>query len=101
MVERAETREELKAGLVRLPFIYRSAVVLHDVEGWTLTDIAEATGVDLPAAKQHLRRGQMMPVTALAGGVQRRAAFEGVVPLRCWDARRLVFDHLDDELPRE
>lgn len=45
VVERAETREELEDALVRLPFIYRSAVVLHDVEGWTMTDVAATQGI--------------------------------------------------------
>jgi RNA polymerase sigma-70 factor, ECF subfamily len=97
VVERAEAREELEDGLVRLPFIYRSAVVLHDVEGWTMKDIAGAQGIELPAAKQRLRRGRMMLVTALAAGTERRAALRGV-PLRCWEARGRVSDYLDGEL---
>lgn len=98
VVERAETREELEDALVRVPFIYRSAVVLHDVEGWTSREIADAQGVGLPATKQRLLRGRMMLVTALAGGMERRAALRGV-PLRCWSARRRVSDYLDGELP--
>jgi RNA polymerase sigma-70 factor (ECF subfamily) len=97
VVERAEAREELEDALVRLPFIYRSAVVLHDVEGWTAAEIADRIGIDLPAAKQRLRRGRMMLVTALAAGAERRRALAGV-PLRCWDARRKVSDYLDDAL---
>jgi RNA polymerase sigma-70 factor, ECF subfamily len=100
VVERAETREELEDAMVRLPFIYRSAVILHDVEGWTVSQIADAQGIELPAAKQRLRRGRMMLVTALAGGAERRAAVRGV-PLRCWEARRRVSDYLDGELPPE
>jgi RNA polymerase sigma-70 factor (ECF subfamily) len=97
VVERAETREELQDALVRLPFIYRSAVVLHDVEGWTMREVAEAHGIELPAAKQRLRRGRMMLVTALAGRAERQAALQGV-PLRCWEARSRVSDYLDGEL---
>lgn len=97
VVERAQTREELEDALVRLPFIYRSAVLLHDVEGWTVAEIAERVGIDLPAAKQRLRRGRMMLVTALAAGGERREALTDV-PLRCWDARRDVSDYLDGEL---
>ena len=33
VVDRAEAREDLEDGLVRLPFIYRSAIVLHEWEG--------------------------------------------------------------------
>ncbi len=97
VVARAETRAELEDALVRLPVIYRTAVVLHDVEGMTVAEIAEVQGVGLPAAKQRLRRGRMMLVDALAQGRERRDALRGV-PLRCWDARRKVSDYLDDEL---
>lgn len=97
VVERAETREELRDALVRLPVIYRSAVVLHDAEALTVAEIAEVQGIGLPAAKQRLRRGRMMLVDALAQGQQRREALRGV-PLRCWDARSKVSDYLDDDL---
>lgn len=97
VVERAQIREELEDALVRLPFIYRSAVVLHDVEGWTMEEIAGSLGVNLPAAKQRLRRGRMMMVTALAEGGARRELLSGV-PLRCWQARRRISGYLDGEL---
>jgi RNA polymerase sigma-70 factor (ECF subfamily) len=97
VVERAETREELEDALVRLPVIYRTAVVLHDAEGMTVAQIAEVQGVGLPAAKQRLRRGRMMLVDALSQGLERRDALHGV-PLRCWDARSRVSDYLDDGL---
>lgn len=97
VVERAETRAEIEDALVRLPFIYRTAVVLHDVDGMTMVEVADVTGVELPAAKQRLRRGRMMLVSALAEGHERRAALKGV-PLRCWDARSRVSDYLDGEV---
>lgn len=97
VVERAETREELEDALVRLPVIYRTAVVLHDMEGMTVAEIADVQSVALAAAKQRLRRGRMMMVDALAQGRERREALRGV-PLRCWDARSKVSDYLDDEL---
>jgi len=40
----------------------------------------------------------MMLVTALAHGAERRRAVRGV-PLRCWDARRLVSEYVDGALP--
>ncbi len=97
VVERAATREELEDALVRLPFAYRTAVLLHDVEGWTVRQIAELEHISLPAAKQRLRRGRMMLVSALAAGADRRAKLEGV-PMRCWDARRHVSEYLDGKL---
>jgi RNA polymerase sigma-70 factor (ECF subfamily) len=95
VVERAATRDDLREALTHLPTIYRTAVVLHDAEGLTVAEIAEITGVGLPAAKQRLRRGRMMLVTALAQG--RPGPQEGV-PMRCWEARSQVSDYLDGAL---
>jgi len=100
VVERAETRAELEDALARLPATYRTAVLLHDVEGCTAREIAEMTDTPLPATKQRLRRGRMLLVSALARGAERRAAI-GPIPLRCWDARRLVSDYLDGDLAAE
>lgn len=97
VVARAETRAELEDALVHLPVAYRAAVVLHDAEGLTVQEIAQIQQVSLPAAKQRLRRGRMMLVSQLAAGHERKDALRGV-PLRCWDARRLVSDYLDGEL---
>ena len=97
VVERAETRDELQDALLRLPVIYRTAVMLHDAEGMTVAGIADVHEIGLPAAKQRLRRGRMMLVSALAQGPERRGAAHGV-PLRCWDARGKISDYLDDEL---
>lgn len=97
VAEQAATREELLDALERLPFIYRSTVVLHDVEGLRVTDVAEIAEISLPAAKQRLRRGRMALVSALAAGHERRIARRGV-PMPCWDARRHVSDYLDGDL---
>ena len=94
---RAETRAELYDALVRLPVHYRSAVVLHDVEGLTSSEVAEVQQISLPAAKQRLRRGRTMLVSALAGGVERREATKGV-PMTCWSARSRIDDYLAGEL---
>jgi RNA polymerase sigma-70 factor (ECF subfamily) len=97
VAERAQTREELEDALVRLPFGYRTAVVLHDAEEWKVREIAEIQGISLPAAKQRLRRGRMMLVAALAEGHERRMMLKEV-PMRCWDARKHVSDYLDGAL---
>ena len=97
VADRASTREELEDALVRIPFIYRIAVILHDVEGWRVREIAETQEISLPAAKQRLRRGRMALVSALAEGHERRKQLEGV-PMRCWDARQHVSDYLDGHL---
>lgn len=92
----AESRAELEDALVHLPFGIRAVVLLHDVEGLTVQEIADALEIGLPAAKQRLRRGRMAMVTALAEGAERRQALAGV-PLRCWDARRHVSDLMDGD----
>lgn len=97
IAERTETRAELEDALARLPFIYRTTVVLHDVEGWKVREIAELQEIELPAAKQRLRRGRMALVSALAEGHERQKQHEGV-PMRCWDARQHVSDYLDGTL---
>jgi RNA polymerase sigma-70 factor (ECF subfamily) len=97
VIERAELHDELEDALARLPVVYRVAVVLHDVIGWTAAEIAAATSTGLPATKQRLRRGRMMLVSALAEDDERRLA-SLAQPLRCWRARRHVSAYLDGEL---
>ena len=99
VVERAQTRALLRDALLRLPLIYRSAVVLHDGEGLSMSAVADIQEIGLSAAKQRLRRGRMMLVSELAGTGRED---EDAVPMRCWDARQLVSDYMDDDLtPRQ
>ena len=100
VVERAESIAELRDALIHLPQHYRSAVVLHDAEGWPSNEVARVLGISVAAAKQRIRRGRMMLVSALAQGGQRRTANAGV-PLSCWDARQQVSSYIDGELEPE
>jgi RNA polymerase sigma-70 factor (ECF subfamily) len=97
VVERAETAGELRDALIRLPARYRSAVVLHDAEGFPASEVAAVLGISLPAARQRIRRGRMMLVSALSRRAQRKAANAGV-PLSCWEARERVSGYIDGEL---
>jgi RNA polymerase sigma-70 factor, ECF subfamily len=97
VVARVEMRDELREALVHVPYLYRSAVVLHDAERLTGREVAEVAGISLPAAKQRIRRGRMLLVTALARGHERSVG-DARVPLRCWQARSRVSDYLDGEL---
>ena len=97
VILRAETAEELRDAIIHLPAIYRSAVVLHDVQGLTAAAVADVQEVSLAAAKQRISRSRAMLVTHLARGTERRAALSGI-PLRCWDARSRVSDYLDGDL---
>ncbi len=100
VIARSETAEEVRDALVRLPYAYRSVLVLHDGLGWPSREIAEVMDLGLPAAKQRLRRARMMLVSAMARGHERRVVAAGV-PLRCWDARQHVSAYLDGELPAD
>ena len=97
IAENAQTREELEDALARIPFVYRAVVVLHDVDGWKIREIAQMQSAGVPAVKQRLRRGRMALTTALASGAERRKNMEGV-PMRCWDARQHISDYLDERL---
>lgn len=97
VLTRAAVGDDLRDALVHLPVILRTAVLLHDVEGKTLAEVAAIQRVGLPAAKQRVRRGRAALVSLLDGNTDRRAALEGV-PLRCWKARALIGDYLDDDL---
>ncbi|GIW20094.1 MAG: hypothetical protein KatS3mg065_0390 [Chloroflexota bacterium] len=100
VVERAELRDELEDALARIPAIYRIPVVLHDAHGWSAAEVARALGIGEPTAKQRLRRGRMMLVSALAADdAKRRASL--AQPMRCWQARRAVSAYLDGELGPE
>lgn len=97
IIERADSVAALRDALVHLPHHYRSAIVLHDAEGFTAGEIADILGISLPAAKQRIRRGRMMLVSALSKNEDRRQANAGV-PLGCWEAREQVSAYIDGEL---
>ncbi len=100
VIARASPRAELQDALARVPFAARAAVLLHDVEGYRVREIADLQQISLPAAKQRLRRGRMALVTALAEGGTRRTLTRGV-PMRCWDARQYVSDYMNGDLDAE
>lgn len=56
----------LQSLLDRLPERYRTAVVLHDGQGLSASEVAEAMGVPLGTAKSHIRRSRMALFSLLA-----------------------------------
>jgi len=100
VVERAETIEELEDALIHVPADPRAALLLHDVEGLPVSEVARIQGVTEDAAKLRLRRGRMALVSALGREDEVRRATDGV-PLRCWDARRFVSEYIDGGLSHE
>lgn len=96
VVSRAEAREDLLDALAHMPAPYRTAVVLHDAQGLTATELAETVGITLAAAKQRIRRGRMILVSQLAEASS--TPIRTGVPMRCWEARAQVSDYLDGDL---
>lgn len=97
VVERAQSAAVLRDALRELPEGYRSVLVLHDAEGWPSAEVARVLDISLSAAKQRLRRGRMMLVSALAQGGERYVPDQDEM-LGCWEVRRLVSAYLDGEL---
>lgn len=54
-----ELRGILERAIGELPDDYRTAMVLHDVEGLSNPDIAEALGISLPAVKSRVHRSRL------------------------------------------
>jgi RNA polymerase sigma-70 factor (ECF subfamily) len=54
-----ELRDVLTQAIDALPPDYRTALVLHDVEGVSNPDIAEALGISLPAVKSRVHRSRL------------------------------------------
>jgi RNA polymerase sigma-70 factor (ECF subfamily) len=54
-----ELRRILETAIDDLPPDYRTALVLHDVEGLSNPDIAEALGISLPAVKSRVHRSRL------------------------------------------
>jgi RNA polymerase sigma-70 factor (ECF subfamily) len=59
-------RDLLVRELAALPFEYRVAVVLRDVEGLTNAEVAETLGISVAAAKSRIHRGRLQIRNALA-----------------------------------
>ncbi|MDA8374192.1 MAG: sigma-70 family RNA polymerase sigma factor [Actinomycetota bacterium] len=92
----AESSVMLAEALFRLPFGYRAVVLLHDMEGLTLPEIAAELEIGRAAAKARLRRGRMMLVTALAQAEEDSMVRYG--GLGCYEARNLISAYVDHEL---
>lgn len=58
-VIQGELRALLERSIAALPPDYRTALVLHDVEGLSNPDIATALGLSLPAVKSRIHRSRL------------------------------------------
>ena len=50
--------ERARMALAQLPADQREAIVLHDIEGWAVGEIADLEGVSMSAIKSRLSRGR-------------------------------------------
>jgi len=57
--EAADLRGRVLVALAELPFEFREAVVLRDLDGLTNAEVAEALGVSIAAAKSRIHRGRL------------------------------------------
>lgn len=70
-----ELRRVLESAIAELPPDYRTALVLHDVEGMTNPDIADALGISLAAVKSRVHRSRLQLRKRLADYLAPPAAF--------------------------
>lgn len=91
-----ESVEAIRAALFDLPFTHRSVVILHDLEDFTVAQVAAELSISLAAAKQRLRRGRMMLITAMSRDTGTRAIEPGGIG--CWEAREMISPFIDNEL---
>ena len=61
-----ELRRVLTTAVDALPHDYRTALVLHDIEGLSNPDIAETLGISLPAVKSRVHRSRLFVRKQLA-----------------------------------
>jgi RNA polymerase sigma-70 factor (ECF subfamily) len=61
-----ELREVLEQAIDELPPDYRTALVMHDVEGMPNPDIADTLGISLPAVKSRVHRSRLFVRKKLA-----------------------------------
>jgi len=67
-----ELREVLERAIKGLPDDYRTALVMHDVEGLSNPDIAETLGISLPAVKSRVHRSRLWVRKQLSDYLQAR-----------------------------
>jgi RNA polymerase sigma-70 factor, ECF subfamily len=65
-----ELRDVLQHAIDDLPPDYRTALVMHDIEGMSNPDIAETLGISLPAVKSRVHRSRLFVRQKLSNYLQ-------------------------------
>jgi RNA polymerase sigma-70 factor (ECF subfamily) len=55
-----ELRNVLSSAVSELPAHYRTVIVLHDVEGLSMAEVADALGITVPAVKTRAHRARLL-----------------------------------------
>jgi RNA polymerase sigma-70 factor (ECF subfamily) len=95
---RRELDGALRIALATLPAAEREAVLLRDVEGLTLPDVARVLGIGERTAKSRVHRGREGLRTALSGLGHGRGPAPGAGPGGCPDTARLLSRYLEGDL---
>jgi RNA polymerase sigma-70 factor, ECF subfamily len=64
-LSRAEVAREVRRALERLPRMYSSVLILHDLEQFSLKETARRLNATVPAVKSRLFRGRLMLSSAI------------------------------------
>lgn len=67
--EPVELRHDVAAALVSLPAHYREIILLRDMEGYSIEELAERLGINRQAAKSRLHRARLLAREYLDPGV--------------------------------
>jgi RNA polymerase sigma-70 factor, ECF subfamily len=60
LIDRQVLVEKARAGIARLPDVYRDAFVLRDLEEMSTTDVAQVLGVEPAAVRQRVHRARLL-----------------------------------------
>jgi RNA polymerase sigma-70 factor, ECF subfamily len=60
LLDQRTLAEKARAGLARLPDLYRDAFVLRDLEEMSTADVAQALGIEPAAVRQRVHRARLM-----------------------------------------
>jgi RNA polymerase sigma-70 factor, ECF subfamily len=98
-LEASRLEDALERAIAALDRPYREVLLLRDVEGLSAAEVAEVTGLSVPAVKTRLHRARgrlreaLAPVMAAGGG---RAGSAPAKP--CPDVVRLFSRHLEGDI---
>lgn len=60
LLDRQQLAEQTRAGIARLPDLYRDAFVLRDLEGLATGEVAKILGLEPAAVRQRVHRARLM-----------------------------------------